>query len=94
MYVFRLSDAEILPPYRVYDYKIELLLKEISFNNKVKVILSKNLLTVKTYINKYFDKSFININTVFTVTLILLIKKLKKNICIYVNYKSLNNVTV
>ena len=57
-------------------------------------MLLKKLLMVKRCIDKYFDKSFIKLNTFFTIVSILLIKNLKKDIRIYVNYKSLNNVTV
>ena len=57
-------------------------------------MLPIKLLTVKKYNNAYSNKSFIKINTFFTVTQILLIKKPGKDIRIYINYKSLNNVTV
>ena len=57
-------------------------------------MLPKKLLTVKKYINKYFDKGFIKVNTFFVIVSILLIKKPEENIRICVNYKGLNNVTV
>ena len=54
----------------------------------------KEFLTIKKYINKYFNKSFIYVNILLTAALILLIKKPSRGIYIYVNYKRFNNVMV
>ena len=45
---------------------------------------------MKEYVNKIFEKSYIKRNISSYVTSILIIKKLNKNLRIYVNYKVLN----
>ena len=45
---------------------------------------------MKKYVNKIFEKDYIKRNISPYVTLILIIKKLNKNLRIYVNYKILN----
>ena len=45
---------------------------------------------MKKYVNKIFEKDYIKRNISLYVTLILIIKKLNKNLHIYVDYKALN----
>ncbi len=88
------NETETLPLYRLYNHKIKLFPGQISFYNKARIILPKKFLTVRKYINNYLIKRFIRINTFLITAFILFIKKLKKGIYIYVNYKDLNNITV
>ena len=45
---------------------------------------------MKKYVNKIFEKDYIKRNISPYVTLILIIKKLNKDLRIYINYKVLN----
>ncbi len=54
----------------------------------------KKLLIIKKYINNYLIKKFIRINNFLITVFIFFTKKLKKEIRIYVDYKSLNNVII
>ena len=58
-------------------------------------LISKNeLLVVKKYINKYFNKGFIYFSIFLIATPILLAKKLGGGIQFYINYKGLNTITI
>ena len=58
-------------------------------------LISKNeLLVVKKYINKYFNKGFIYPSIFLAAIPILLIKKLGGGIQFCVNYRGLNTITI
>ena len=58
-------------------------------------LMSKDeLLVIKKYINKYFDKGFIYLSMSLVAAPILLIKKLGEGIQFYINYKGLNIITI
>src|SRR6266566_3396222 len=52
------------------------------------------LLIICKYLDKYLKKSFIKANKFSITALILLIYKLRRGICIYIDYKGLNNIIV
>ncbi len=57
--IFLFNETETLPLYYPYDYKIKLFPKQTLSYNKAYVILSKEFLAVKKYINNYLIKGFI-----------------------------------
>ena len=64
------------------------------FYKRLYLISKDELLVVKKYINKYFDKGFIYFSIFLAATSILLTKKLGGGIQFYVNYKGLNTITI
>ncbi|SRR6266566_9756033 len=52
------------------------------------------LLIIRKYFDKYFEKSFIKANKSFIIVPIFLVYKFKKDIYIYVDYKGLNNIII
>ena len=52
------------------------------------------LLVVKKYINKYFDKGFIYSSIFLVAAPILLAKKLGGGIQFYINYRELNTIII
>jgi hypothetical protein len=58
-------------------------------------LISKNeLLVVKKYINKYFNKGFIRLSISLIAAPIFLTKKLGGGIQFCVNYKEFNTITI
>ena len=58
-------------------------------------LISKDeLLVIKKYINKYFNKGFICFNIFLAATPIFLTKKLGGGIRFCVNYRGLNTITI
>ena len=57
-------------------------------------ISKDELLVVKKYINKYFNKGFIYFNIFLVATPIFLAKKSGGGIWFYINYKGLNAIII
>ena len=64
------------------------------FYKKPYLIFKDELLVIKKYINKYFNKGFIYFNIFLVATPILFAKKLKGGIRFCVNYKGLNTIII
>jgi len=60
----------------------------------MRLILVPKLRVIKKYLNKYFNKGFIRPNTLLVAAPILLVRKPRGGIRIYVNYYKLNNITI
>jgi len=60
----------------------------------MRLILVPKLRVIKKYLNKYFNKGFIRPNTLLVAAPILLVRKPRGGIRIYVNYYKLNNIIV
>ena len=52
------------------------------------------LLVIKKYINKHFNKRFIYFNMSLAAAPILLAKKLERGIRFYINYKGFNAIII
>ena len=62
---------------------------------KIPYLISKDeLLVIKKYINKHFNKGFIYSSISPTATPILLAKKLGRGIQFCINYKGLNTIII
>jgi hypothetical protein len=86
--VFSKAASNILPPYRIYDYKIQLK-KEVKgnlrYNPLYKMTITK-LEATKKYLLKNLDKGFIAFNQAPFATPILFIRKANGSLQFYINY--------
>ena len=58
-------------------------------------LISKDeLLVIKKYINKYFNKGFICFNIFLVAAFIFFAKKLKRGIQFYINYRGPNAIMI
>ena len=64
------------------------------FYKRPYLIFKNELLVVKKYINKYFNKRFICLSIFLIAAPILLVKKLGGGIRFYINYKGLNTIII
>ena len=64
------------------------------FYKRPYLIFKDELLVVKKYINKHFNKGFICSSIFLVAALILLIKKLGGGIRFCINYKGLNTIII
>ena len=64
------------------------------FYKRPYLIFKDELLVVKKYINKYFNKEFIYFNIFLVAAPILFIKKLGGGIRFYINYRGLNAIII
>ena len=75
------------------DYKIDFIL-ETKFSNKKIYDLTKNqIVVIKAYTNKMFNKNFIRKNFSNFSIFVLIVKKFKKDLRICVNYRAFNVFT-
>jgi hypothetical protein len=58
------------------------------------LIFKDELLVIKKYINKYFNKGFIYPSISLVAAPIFLTKKLEGGISFYINYRGLNATTI
>ncbi len=92
--IFFLQNIIILSFYYFFNYKIKLFFNQMSSYHRPYIYFPYKLLIIYKYFDKHFEKSFIKANKSFITTLILLIYKFKRDIHIYINYKSLNNIII
>ena len=64
------------------------------FYKRLYLISKDELLVVKKYINKYFNKGFICPSISLIATPIFLAKKLRGGIKFYINYRGLNAIII
>ena len=64
------------------------------FYKRPYLIFKDELLVIKKYINKYFNKGFIHLNIFLVAAFILLTKKLKRGIQFYINYRGFNTIII
>ena len=64
------------------------------FYKKPYLISKDELLVIKKYINKYFNKGFIHPSIFLAATPIFFTKKLRGGIRFYINYKELNAIII
>ena len=76
--------------YRNADYKINLILETKFLTKKVYGLFRNQTFVIKVYINNILKKNFIRSNFFYFATLILIIKKFKKNLRVCINYRTLN----
>ena len=95
MNIFNKIKIDELSSYRFYNYY----LKFIDNANKIKLlkiriyfISNYKLKQVKKYLDKYLKKSFITLNKISFVFLILFIKKLNDKLRFYIDYRRLNEI--
>ena len=91
--VFDRSQANILPSYRFYNYKLKFAEgadKNILFKNRIYSILNHKLEQIKKYLNEHLKKKFIVFNYASFASFVLFIKKSNEGLRFYVNYRKLN----
>ena len=64
------------------------------FYKRPYLISKDELLVIKKYINKYFNKGFIYLSISLVAVSILLAKKLGERIQLYINYKGFNTIII
>ena len=80
--------------YQLNNYKIELKL-DIELNyNSLYLISQDELKILKKYLDDNLVKRFIRSNSFLVILLILFIKKLNKNLRLYVDYRALNAIMI
>jgi len=93
--IFKKRFINKLPPYRdKYNFKIKFEPDEISKFNSLYNISLEKLLIIRQYLDKYLMKEFIYFNRSLFTSPILFVKKSKKNLRFYVNYRVLNIITI
>ena len=93
--IFSKAVFNTLPPYQLYDYKIEIELdKENTFGfSPLRQQFTTKLQATKQYIINNLYKGFIKPSQALFALLILFTKKLNKRLCFCINYYKLNNMT-
>ena len=95
MNIFDRIKADELPPYRLYDHRLEFI------DNANKIKLSKTriyfmsnykLKQVKKYLDEYLKKDFITLSKTSFVFLVLFAKKLNDELRFCVDYRRLNEI--
>ncbi len=92
--VFSRKNINILPPYRFYNYKIELKENTKLFLSYLYSIFRDKLLILKKYLEEHLKKNFIKINFSPISSLILFIKKLNRELRLYIDYRALNALSI
>jgi hypothetical protein len=64
------------------------------FYKRLYLIFKDELLVVKKYINKHFNKGFIYFSISLVATPIFLTKKLGRGIQFYINYRGFNTIII
>jgi hypothetical protein len=86
--VFLKAASNILPPYRIYNYKIQLK-KEVKGNLRYsplyKITIAK-LKAIKKYLLENLDKGFITFSQALFATPVLFVRKANGSLRFYINY--------
>ncbi len=93
--IFKKKFADKLPPYRdKYDFKIEFESSGIPKFNLLYDISREELLVIRQYLNKYLIKGFICLSRSSFISSVLFVKKFRKDLRFYVNYRALNIIII
>ncbi len=71
------------------NYCINLIKETILSIKKIYNLSRKQATIIKEYINNILKKDFIRLSILLYTTLVLIVKKLNNNLCIYINYRAL-----
>ena len=94
--VFNKSQADILPSYRFYDYKLKFAKKtnkNTLFKSRIYSISDHKLEQIKKYLNEHLKKRFIIFNHISFASSVLFIKKWNNELRFCVDYRKLNAIT-
>ena len=83
-----------LSSYCLYDHIISLLSDKKSLKSLLYNIFRDELLMLQKYLKKHLFKNFIWVSSFSVIFSVIFIKKSESDLCLYVNYYSLNNLTV
>lgn len=92
--MFSKREADKLPLYRGFDYKIELKLGTIPTYGPLYSILYDKLEVLRDYLKDNLEKGFIRILSSPALSPILFAKKLGGGLRFYIDYRKLNEITL
>ena len=80
--------------YYPFNYKIKLFFNQTLLYHRLYIYSLYKLLIIYKYLDKHLKKSFIKVNKSYITALVFLTYKFEKDIYIYIDYKSLNNIII
>jgi len=86
--------TNLLPPYKPSDHRINLIKDAKSPARKIYNLFRDQAAVVKKYINKITTKRFIRSSSSSYIVPILIVKKSKNRLKIYIDYRTLNTFTI
>ena len=93
--VFIKQNIDILLNHKLKNYEIELLeSKQTFFMRNYKPLLEQEIETIKKYINKHFEKSFIRPSLSAVAVPVLLVRKLVSEFRFCIDYRAFNKITI
>ena len=92
--IFNFKIINKLSSHKEINHNIDLQSEAIFSTKKVYEFFREQTLIIKTYIKNMRQKIFIKHNSSSYAALVLIVKKLNKNLRIYVNYWIFNNITI
>jgi len=88
------SEADVLPPHRPFDHKIELIPGAMPPHLRSRPMSQPELRAIRKYLDEHLAKGFIRASTSPAAAPILIARKPGGGIRICVDYRGLNNITV
>ena len=79
---------------RNQNYKINLILETKFLFQKVYNLIKNQVIIIKIYVNKMLTKNFIRLSLSHYAIFVLIIKKLKKNLKVCINYRAFNTLII
>ena len=95
MSIFDRIKIDELSSYRLYNYRLKFIdnINKIKlFKTRIYFIFNYKLKQIKKYLNKYLKKSFITLNKISFIFLILFTKKFNDKLRFYIDYRRLNEI--
>jgi hypothetical protein len=92
--VFSAGEAEILPPHRSYDHRIDTIDNQGPPFGKIYNMSTNELEALKSYIDKMLGKGFIRFSNSPAGAPVLFIKKKNGTLRLCVDYRALNRITI
>ena len=92
--LFSRQEANKLPPYRLYDHHISLLLGKTPLFGPLYGISREENKELWKFLKENLDKGFIRASQSLTVSLIMFVKKPGGGLRFYIDYRALNNILI